>query len=129
MGIETDRQIRTAGKAEGIVIWEEIQTMSAVKPRRMTEEEYLAAERKADLKSEYYNGLVVAMAGASWFHNITKDNLVSSLNNHLIPHGCRAISSDLKVWSPRNRSFTYPDIAVVCGKPEFKDDKTDIILN
>lgn len=103
--------------------------MSAMKQRRMTEDEYLAAERKAERKSEYYDGEVVAMAGASFFHNSIKDNLIGLLSPQLRNAGCRTFSSDMKVWSPRTRQYTYPDIVIICGKPEFKDEKTDILLN
>ena len=103
--------------------------MSAIKRPRMTEEEYLKAERAADTKSEFYRGEVYAMAGASRFHNAVKDNLITQLNLRLNPKGCRTYSSDMKVWSPLTRLYSYPDIVIVCGKPVFKDEHTDILLN
>jgi Uma2 family endonuclease len=103
--------------------------MSAIKNRRMTEDEYLVMERAAETKSEFYSGEVVAMAGASLFHNAVKDNLIGLLHSRLQGTGCRTFSSDMKVWSPRTHQYTYPDIVIICGKPEFKDEKTDILLN
>lgn len=103
--------------------------MSAIQNRRMTEDEYLVMERAAETKSEFYCGEVVAMAGASRFHHAIKDNFIGLLNPQLRNAGCRTYSSDMKVWSPRTRQYTYPDIVIICGKPEFKDEKTDILLN
>ena len=103
--------------------------MSAIQRLRMTEEEYLRLERAAETKSEFYRGEVYAMAGASRFHNAVKDNFITQLNLRLNPQGCRTYSSDMKVWSPRTRLYSYPDIVIVCGKLEFKDEHTDILLN
>lgn len=103
--------------------------MSAVEQLVMTEEEYLRRERLADTKSEFDRGHVYAMAGASRFHNAVKDNLITLFNLQLNPHGCRTYSADMKVWSPRTRLFTYPDLVIVCGKEQYKDDRKDILLN
>ena len=94
-----------------------------------TPEEYIALERKAAYKSEYFNGHIVAMSGASFAHNFINANLVTELNNRLRSGNCVAISSDMRVRPSPRESYFYPDVVVVCGEPEFEDDTFDTLLN
>jgi Uma2 family endonuclease len=103
--------------------------MTAVPKRKLTEAEYLAIERAAAFKSEYYDGEMFAMAGATYPHNRIKDNLASALNSRFTGGPCFALTSDMRVKNARARAYSYPDIVVVCGKPEFSDDKGDNLLN
>ena len=103
--------------------------MSAVPKRRVTPEEYLAQERLASHKSEYYRGEVFAMAGAKYPHNRVKDNLAYELRARLKNGPCVPLTSDQRVHVPANTLYTYPDIVVVCGKPVFQDDSDDVLLN
>lgn len=103
--------------------------MSAVPKRRLTAEEYLAQERLASFKSEFYQGEVFAMAGASYEHNQVKENLVFELRSRMKDGPCRPYSSDFRVHVPRTTLFTYPDIVIICNKPEFTDDHLDVLLN
>ena len=48
--------------------------MSTVEKRLLTPPEYLAKERRADYRSEFYRGEMFAMSGASWEHTLIKDN-------------------------------------------------------
>jgi Uma2 family endonuclease len=63
--------------------------MSAVEKKLISEKEYLATERNASYKSEFFKGEAFAMAGASRAHNIITGNLVGILLNHLKGKGCR----------------------------------------
>ena len=103
--------------------------MSAVPKKKLTEEEYLAIERAAEFKSEFYDGEMFAMAGASYDHNLIVDNLHGALHAQLKGGRCRALVGDMKVKTGRSRSYSYPDIVILCGKPEFHDNKRDILLN
>ena len=94
----------------------------------VTPEEYLAAERAAEFRSEYYRGEVFAMFGASYNHNIIATNLLGLLYN-VRQKGCRAFGSDLRLHIPLNRLYTYPDVTVICGSPEFLDQQHDTVLN
>lgn len=99
------------------------------KPPRLTPDEYLRAERVAETKSEYYNGEVVAMSGASLRHNRIVANLIFILSNHLRGSKCEVYPSDLRVWNPARRSYSYPDVTVVCGEPKLADEQQDVLLN
>ena len=104
--------------------------MTAIpKQVRFTEAEYLAIERAAEFKSEYYEGRLVELSGASYFHNVVKDNLIGCIGNALKGSPCRTLSSDMRAKIPRAHSYSYPDIVILCGEPEFADDKFDILLN
>jgi Uma2 family endonuclease len=103
--------------------------MSAVPRARLTPEQYLAIERKAAHKSEYFNGEMFAMAGASEPHNRIKENLVIEIGSRLKGSGCHSYSSDMRVKVSRTGLYTYPDLVIVCGKPELEDDVRDTLLN
>ena len=95
----------------------------------LTPEEYLASERAGDRKHEYYQGEVLAMGGASFEHVGIAANLVASLHRQLQGRPCRVFSSDLRVKVSRTGLYTYPDVGVVCGQPEFDDQYNDTLLN
>lgn len=95
----------------------------------VTVEEYLAAEREAETKSEYINGVVYAMTGASLNHVKVVSNLTIELGLQLRGRPCSVLSNEIKVRMPDSRKFFYPDIAVLCGEPQFHDERTDTILN
>lgn len=95
----------------------------------LTPEEYLDAERKAEYKSEYFDGEAFAMTGASRRHNLISTNLVISLGQQLRDKPCEVYSSDMRVKAPAVRSYTYPDVVVVCGEPSFEDEQVDTLLN
>ena len=65
--------------------------------RSLEPDEYLALERRAETKSEYFDGLVVAMSGASMNHNRIVRNLLVALAPSLLPRGCDIVGSDLRV--------------------------------
>jgi Uma2 family endonuclease len=94
----------------------------AIRPKpHLTPEEYLALERKAEYKSEYLNGEVFAMSGASRKHNLVVANVLSTLHAQLKNQPCEAYASDMRVRVPATNLYTYPDVTVVCGEPQFED--------
>jgi Uma2 family endonuclease len=97
----------------------------------LTPEQYLAAERQAERKSEYLNGEVFAMAGVSRWHSIVSINLAVSLGDQLRTGPCQVHHSDLRVRvNPTgNYLYAYPDLSVVCGEPRFQDGHFDTLLN
>lgn len=103
--------------------------MFAVEKKLISEKEYLATERNASFKSEFFKGEAFAMAGASRAHNIITGNLVGILLNHLKGKGCRPYSNDMRLHIPLTTLYTYPDILVTCGKEEFLDNEFDTLLN
>jgi Uma2 family endonuclease len=95
----------------------------------MTPEEYLAAERAAETRSEYVDGVVCAMTGASLNHILIVTNLTVELGLQLRGKPCFLMSNEMKVRLPHSQKFFYPDVTAVCGELQFHDDRRDVILN
>ena len=55
--------------------------MTVVPKRKLTTDEYLAIERDAEFRSEFYDGVMYAMAGSTVQHNRVKENLAYELMN------------------------------------------------
>jgi Uma2 family endonuclease len=81
--------------------------------QKMTEDEYLATEPYSELKREYIDGYVYAMAGARVSHNLIVGNVHGELRNHLKGKPCQAFMSDIKVKTTKN--YYYPDVLVDCS--------------
>lgn len=103
--------------------------MAAEPRKRLSVDEYLARERRAEVKSEYLAGETFAMSGASRRHGLVTLNVASSLHAQLRDRPCEAFAADMRVRVPVTELFTYPDVVVVCGEPEFLDAEVDTLLN
>lgn len=94
-----------------------------------TPEEYLALERSAESKHEYFNGEIFAMSGASKWHVLIVTNLVVELGSQLKGGPCQVYSTDLRVRVAPTGLYTYPDVIVLCDEPRFSDEQEDTLLN
>jgi Uma2 family endonuclease len=103
--------------------------MSSLAEQYYTPEEYLALERKAEYKSEYINGQIYAMSGASREHNLIALNLASELRSQLKGKPCEVYASDMRVKVGPAGTYTYPDVVAVCGEPRFEDAQLDTLVN
>ncbi len=86
--------------------------------RLFTEEEYLSLEEEAVEKSEFFRGKIYAMAGGSYDHAAISLNIGGELRTLLKGKKCQVSSSDTRVKIPTSSLNTYPDITVICGRPE-----------
>ena len=96
---------------------------------RVSPEEYLALERQAETKSEYLDGEIFAMSGASRKHNRLSLNVAFILDSQLKAKGCEVFASEMRVKVSATGLYTYPDVIVVCGEPQFEDAEVDTLLN
>lgn len=103
--------------------------MSTAPKRLLSPAEYLAQERAAEFRSEYYRGEMFAMAGARFPHCLAKDNLAAEIRTQLKDGPCRVVTSDQRVKVDRAGLYTYPDVVIVCGEPKFEDDVLDTLVN
>lgn len=108
---------------------ENIVTEPVLQHNYISPEEYLAFERAATEKHEYYQGEIFARCGASKEHNEIFSNFLGDIAHKLKGKACKAYGSDFRVHIPKNTLYTYPDIIIVCGKPELTDDKFDNLVN
>ncbi|MBI2805239.1 MAG: Uma2 family endonuclease [Planctomycetes bacterium] len=103
----------------------------------LTEHEYLKFERAAPERHIYVDGEIFAMAGESPEHGDITANVLASLHRQLDDSPCRVRVANTKVRSgpmpksPRRPAglYSYPDIVVICGEPEYVDDYQDVVLN
>ena len=103
--------------------------MSTLTVTHVTPEEYLAAERLSETRSEYIDGSVYPVTGAKLNHTQIVSNLIIELGVQLRARPCRVLPIDQKVRMPDSRKFFYPDVSVICGEPQFHDDRKDVVLN
>jgi len=104
--------------------------MSALpKTKKLTVAEYLAIERQAEFKSEFFDGEMFAMAGASRHHNIVNENLSGELFSRLKGGPCRTLSRDQRLKIDRTGLYCYPDLVIVCGPPEYAAEDPDTLVN
>ena len=114
-------------------------TLANTQPQHLYSlEEYLEIDRNSpDERYEYVDGEVYAMAGESGEHGDISVNLTQILANELFDKNCRVRSKDTKVRSGmfpakrplRKGMISYPDLVIICGKPEYHDEFRDVVLN
>jgi Uma2 family endonuclease len=95
----------------------------------LTPEQYLEIERKAEFKSEYYQGEMFGISGASLVHNRLVRHLMREFEKQFGDGRCEAVSNDMRVFVPATRLFTYPDVVIFCGEPRLMDAHLDTLLN
>jgi Uma2 family endonuclease len=103
--------------------------MSVPARRWISPDEYLALERAAETKSDYVNGEIFAMAGASVQHVQIVLNVIDVLRSALRGRPCRVLGSDLRLKVSSTGLYTYPDAFVVCGELQLEDNRRDTVLN
>jgi len=103
--------------------------MSHQRETLLTPEEYLAVERRSEIKHEYFAGEMFAMVGASKRHNLITANIIRLLGNQLVDRPRNVYPSDMRVKVSATGKYTYPDVVVACGGEEFDDEEKDTLLN
>ncbi len=105
------------------------ETMPSQTRPGLTAARYLELERKAETRSEFLDGEVFAMSGASRRHNLICLNVAAELRAQLKARRCEVYASDMRVKVGATGLYTYPDVVVVCDEPEFEDAELDTLLN
>jgi len=95
---------------------------SALAKHYISEQEYIEGEKISDIRHEYIDGEVYAMAGSSRRHNSIALNLAIALKQSSRGTSCDVFSSDLKVRIDSRKSYYYPDVLVTCDEDDNKDD-------
>ena len=94
-----------------------------------TSEEYLSLEDRAEFKSEYYQGEIFSMAGASLNHNRIVRNLMVKLSLAIAQQPYEVFANDVKVWIPQANAYTYPDVLLLAEPPQFVEKRNDTVTN
>jgi len=95
----------------------------------LTPEQYLEIERKAEFRSEYYQGEMFAMSGATITHTALVVNIAVDLAPQLRPGPCRVYTQDLRVQVSATGLYTYPDLVIACREYRLLDARQDTLLN
>ena len=94
-----------------------------MQPRRYTAEEYFTLEEKGELRHEFFEGEVFAMAGESIAHNTIAQNFVLALRPALRGKNCQVIIETVQLAVEANRHYTYPDIVVSCDPQDQRESR------
>jgi Uma2 family endonuclease len=97
--------------------------------KKFTPAEYLVIERAAETRSEFLDGEIYAMAGASVAHVTITDNLTIEVGSQLKRTPCQGMSQDMKVTVGGGRLYAYPDYLIVCGERRHPDSMRDVLEN
>jgi Uma2 family endonuclease len=93
----------------------------------MTWSEYLALDETSDAKHEYHDGVAVCMAGGTLKHGKVAGNILTALQKRLAGRPCQPFNSDVRLRTgPRTH---YPDVSVICGKPQMDKDVPNTVIN
>lgn len=103
--------------------------MSTQPVPKITAAEYLAFERKSEERHEFVRGAIRLMSGATREHNLIAVNLARLIGSQLVGKPCEAYLTEMRVKVEADGRYTYPDVSVVCGGPEFEDGVFDTLLN
>ena len=103
--------------------------MSTASKSRYTPAQYLAAERVAEFRSEFYRGEMFAMVGASRKHNLIAGDVFGELRQQFKDRKCEVYQSDMRVKVNATGLYTYPDVVATCDEPRFEDDHVDTLVN
>lgn len=93
-----------------------------------TLDEYLMMDRASQQKHEYLDGRVYDMVGGSEAHNVIIGNTFASLHAQLRRKACKVYVESMRVLTP-SKLATFPDVIVVCGDVQLRDDHRDTLLN
>jgi Uma2 family endonuclease len=96
---------------------------------KLTPEQYLEIERRAEGKSEYCDGEMHARPGGTGPHCTIAVNVMVALGLQLRDRPDLVFGSDLRVLAAPSGLYTYPDVCVVCGEPRYLDATRDVLLN
>ncbi len=102
------------------------------RPSYISVAEYLKRERAAVEKSEYVDGEMRKMSGASYEHSVITVNITGELYIALKKRSdCKTCSGDIRIHVPATNRFRYPDGAIVCAQSPifYPDEHNDILLN
>jgi len=94
-----------------------------------TPEEYLELEAQAEYKNEYRDGEIVPMTGGTTNHNKIALNFAASLKFGLRKKNYEVYIGDVRLWVPRYRLYTYPDVMVIQGEPMYTGTNTTTVMN
>jgi len=102
--------------------------MASEPHQRLSIQEYLALERDSEIRHEYFDGEMFAMAHPTRRHSLIAGNLFGQIWTQFRGRRCEVHKETMRVWTPSGL-FAYPDVVAACSKPSFDDAKFNTLLN
>ncbi len=103
--------------------------MATASAPHVTVEQYLEQELQAEFRSEYFRGEIFAMSGNKLPHALLVTNLSGELRDALRRRDCKVVTNEIRLGIPQVELYAYPDLMVICGPAEMRDDTSDTVLN
>ena len=88
---------------------------------RYTAAEYFALEAQSEVRHEYFDGGIFAMAGGTKSHNLIKNNMMAALRASVRSRGCRVYDESVRLAVQDDFHYTYPDVVVTCDPTDRRD--------
>src|SRR3954447_23123645 len=98
-------------------------------PAPISPQQYLELDRAAECRSEYFDGEMFELAGGGLAHSQIIMNTGCTLHGQLRETRCEAMMCNMRTRIGSAERYAYPDVIIICGKPEVLDDRQDILLN
>ncbi|MEM6343416.1 MAG: Uma2 family endonuclease [Bacteroidota bacterium] len=96
---------------------------------RFTLQEYLKMEQESEVRHEFHNGEVFAMAGGTYNHSVIGSNALAIIHGACAKNACIPFNGDMKVEIQHSNKYLYPEVSVVCGKVELSEKTSHAITN
>lgn len=103
--------------------------MAVARKKIYTPEEYLKMEERSEIRHEFVNGEIYAMAGTTTKHNEIAGNIYLALRQRSANKPCRSFITDVRVQIKKANAYAYPDVMLVCGKVEYEAERQDVVTN
>ncbi|HEY3233928.1 MAG TPA: Uma2 family endonuclease [Polyangiaceae bacterium] len=97
--------------------------------RKYSISEYVQLEDYSNVRHEYFDGQIYAMAGGTPEHGTYAANVIGLLTAQLRGRPCRVQTSDVRIRVQSTGLDTYPDVSVVCGRAETDAEDRNAIIN
>jgi len=97
--------------------------------RKYTIEDFVRVEQYSNVRHEFLDGQIYAMAGGTPEHGTYAANVIGLLASQLRERRCRIQTSDVRIRVTATGLDTYPDVSVVCGQADRDVDDPNAITN
>ena len=92
-------------------------------------DEYLRLEEYSNVKHEYLDGWIIAMAGGTPEHGAIAARIIARLAAQLHGRPCNVYTSDVRVRVAATGLDTYPELSVVCGEERRDSEDPNALAN
>ncbi|MFK7922245.1 MAG: Uma2 family endonuclease [Bacteroidia bacterium] len=96
---------------------------------KLSVEEYLKMEQESEVRHEFHDGEVFAMAGGTYNHSVIGANALALIHGACAEKSCITFNGDMKVEIKASNKYLYPEVSVVCGPVDISEQTSHAITN